>query len=263
MDPDGVIYTVTPTRPVHPSLAQHLASPFVQTVRHADRGGYRVRVGGGRELVWGGLLKMLESTYYPHYKSNRSRRNHKTVAIKGSSRSQGKRVDADLAAYTAGTKPYPKLHRMAQALVDHWRDSGHELVACQVPVQVEYGRVTQADVITRDTLTGRLWLAEIKSGWPVSLERKQGTFAGSLAHVECTKKNIWQLQLLRTQMALEAAGVEFAGASVIQVYETRPDTPIVNESGKRKRAAKGPLKIKVHPQPAWTGREPTSTKKRK
>jgi len=263
------MYAATPTRPLHPSLTRYLHSDFVQTTRHNEDGhgrGYLVTM-GGRQVLCGGLLPLLKARYYAHHKSNRSKRNHKRVAIKGSSAKQGIRVDEDLAAYTAGTKPYAKLHRMAQALVDYWHEAGHELQACQVPVQVEFGRVTQCDVITRHTLTGQLWCFECKTGIPTTLHRKQGTFAHDLKHVDCTGLNIWHLQLLHTRRALEAAGVEIAQSRVIQIYEKRDLKKDVKDvpKGKKKRAKVEPceLVVKVHAPPSWTGVQSAITKKRK
>ena len=193
----------------------------------------------GGTIKCGGLINTLKYRYYPKYKDNRSKRNWKKVKVKGSSSSQGKAVDKQVAASITGKAPR---HPMAKALLDYWHSIGHELQAAQVPVELTDGwmKLTQADVITKDTKTGKLWVWEVKSGQPTGLFVQQGNFLGLLSDVKCTKLHIWHLQLHYTKLALLAAGVNIEEARVIQIKENRGEG----------------LKIKVHEQPEWTKKIP-------
>lgn len=186
----------------------------------------------------GGIHSLLEKTFYSHYKMNRSRRNHKTVHVRGSNSDKGKTVDRQITEWArlGGRGKRPKrLNKLAAALMKHLEDMGHIPQAAQLPVMIpdtRPHRMTQSDLITRDGF-GRLWLWEVKSGYPVGGFRKQGVLDRGVADkkgepVPCTKHSIWQLQLHFTRNALEAAGINIAEARVIQVHEDkRKDKPIV------------------------------------
>ncbi len=242
---------------LHPSLQQHLLSPFTRSVRHNEAGvdgrGYVVTK-AGRSQVCGGLTRLLRARYYSHYKDNRSKRNYKKVAIKGSSAAQGIKVDDDIGQYVAGNKTLDKLHPMARALIEHVEAAGHVMQAAQVPVEVENGRVTQSDLITQNTRTGELWLWEGKTGAPTGLHRKQGFFNGRYNTVPCTKLNQWHLQLMYTRRALESAGVRIAHSRVIQIYEKKDMDK--TKTKKRGRGANTFFVIDEHVPPAWTANHP-------
>lgn len=186
----------------------------------------------------GGIHTLLEKTYYSHYKMNRSRRNHKRVNVRGSNSGKGKTVDRQMTEWArlGGRGKRPKrLNPLAGALMKHLEDIGHIPQAAQLPVMIpdtRPHRMTQSDLITRDGF-GRLWLWEVKSGYPVGGFRKQGVLDRNVVDrkgqpVTCTKHSIWQLQLHFTRTALEAAGIDIAEARVIQVHEDkRKDKPIV------------------------------------
>lgn len=107
------------------------------------------------------------------------------------------------------------------------KNTGHILVAAQVPVRlanVLSVRMTQVDLITMNALTHELEVWEVKSGFPQGFYRKQGFMrCDPIEHVECTKPNIWHLQLRYTQLALEAAlGLQNrTHARVIHAYEKK------------------------------------------
>lgn len=119
--------------------------------------------------MYGGLISALRSKYYWHYNDYKSKRNHKTVKVIGSSIEQGKQVDTDIAAYIEGLRTPEQLHPMAVDLLKFWADKKHTLQAGQVPVVLNgMFRMTQADLITRDA-KGKLWLWEIKTGAPTKI----------------------------------------------------------------------------------------------
>lgn len=222
---------------LHPQLARYLHSSVAQSARYDESVRcYRFRK-QGLERIAGGLHRTLQSTFYPHYKDNRSRRK-RDVQIRGSSKAQGKRVDQEVAMMVEG-RLQKKLHKMTLALLQFWKERKETLQAAQVPVEltVNQTKMTQADLITRDA-QGRLVLYEIKTGAPVGFHVTQDTFqVKSVAHIRCTKKNIWQLQLAYTRMALEqSAGIPIHEAYVIQIYDHRGEG----------------LQIDLHPQPTWT-----------
>jgi hypothetical protein len=243
-----VLFYVTPNiAALHTSLSKHLSSPLAQTARLNDHG--YVIVKSGRPQVCGGLTRLLRARFFAHYKDNRSKRNHKTVRVKGSSAAQGCKVDEDIGLYVAGEKTLKDTHPMACALIEHIESLGHTMQAAQVPVEVEPWRVTQADWLTRDSETGELWLWEVKTGYPVGLHRKQKQFTGAHAGVDCTKLNQWHLQLLYTKRALEAAGVKVAHSRVIQIHEKKDVTP---NKMKRGRGSSAFYVIDKHVPPPWT-----------
>ncbi len=248
-----VIFQAAPINRLHPSLARYLASSFAQSVRHNDADpegrGYVATV-AGRQQVCGGLTRLLRARYYPNYKDNRSKRGRR-VLIKGSSSAQGIQVDTDIGDYIAGNKTVEAVHPMARALIERFEGNGHILQAAQVPVQIEPGRITQADFITLDTRTNKLWLAECKTGIPIGLHTKQGVFKQTYRNVDNTKLNQWHLQLLYTKRSLIASGVDIAESRVVQIYEKRKKrTPA--QKGKRLRGSSTDLIIKEHVPPAWT-----------
>lgn len=251
-----VLFQAAPADRLHPSLRQYLASPFAQSVRLNDShspdggsGGYVV-TNAGRPQVCGGLTRLLRARYYPNYIDNRSKRGRR-VLIKGSSIEQGNQVDADVASYIAGHKTVDSVHPMARALIERFEGNGHIFQAAQVPVSVEMGRITQADFITLDTRTNKLWLIEQKSGHPVGLHTKQGVFERTYRNVDNTKLNQWHLQLLYTKRSLIAAGVNIAESRVVQIYEKKKKRATA-QKGKRLRGPKTDLVIKEHVPPAWT-----------
>lgn len=248
-----VLFQAAPTERLHPSLQKYLASPFAQSVRLNEERGYVV-TNAGRPQVCGGLTRLLRARYYPNYKDNRSKRGRR-VLIKGSSIEQGKQVDSDMGSYIAGHKTIDAVHPMARALIERFEGNGHILQAAQVPVKVEVGRITQADFITLDTRTNKLWLIEQKSGHPVGLHMKQGVFERTYRNVDNTKLNQWHLQLLYTKRSLIEAGVEITESRVIQIYEKKKKrTPA--EKGKRLRGPRTNLEIKEHVPPPWTTTSP-------
>lgn len=193
----------------------------------------------GRTTLMCGLIERIRARHYHHHKRNRSKRNHKRVAVVGSSSAQGKTVDRQLKRAAEGN-PVKKPHPMTARLQAYWAAEGHTLVACQVPVRVRdfFLCMTEADALTMDA-AGRLWLWEVKTGAPVGFHRAQGT----LSHVRgdevpCNGQAIWQLQLHYTRRALEAAGVQICNSRVIQVHEHKKEG----------------LKLQVHAPPEWIHR---------
>lgn len=240
----------------HPSLAAHLSSVEVKSAHFAN-GKYQYSMSGGTRVSCGGLLQMLKGRFYSHYRNTR-RKGRKTQK-KGSSKKLGSRVDDDmklaicdaLGGIEVGeSKPKRyktrKYHPLSMALLNHLHESGHALQAAQVPVVIPgVFKMTQADLITQDRATGQLHLWEVKTGFPVGGFTKQGKLTGT--DVDCTKYNIWQLQLHYTRKSLEAAGVDIANSSVIQVYKDSTQ--------------KQPV-VKVHPSKEWTNQLPVIIPKR-
>lgn len=233
---------------IDPSIEKYAQDRFCKSVDLVKVGKYSKYkfFHSGTEHTSGGLLTLLERTFYSHYQTNRSRRNHKHVMVRGSNDSKGKTVDRQISAWTslggAGQRP-KRLNKLAASLMKHLEDLGHSPQAAQLPVLIPNTRpyrVTQADLITKDGFN-RLWLWEIKTGFPVGGFRKQDVFQHGIVDkngdaVPCTKYNIWQLQLHFTRQALESAGIEIAEARVIQVHEVKN---------------KAEPQIKIHAQPEW------------
>jgi hypothetical protein len=190
----------------------------------------------------GGLLNKIRARHYPQYTQRQQRRHQKTQR-KGSSAKQGKLVDAQL---MASFKVAPT-HRMAIAIMEHFRINKQTLQACQVPCYVNLLQcMTQADVITRDS-RGNLYLYEIKTGYPIGGFHKQGvlrnipsTGVASATGIPNTKMNHWQLQLRYTQLALEQHGVHIHRAYILQVYD------YYNPKTKCKT-----VRLKLHTQADW------------
>ena len=230
---DATLFSAAPLAQLHPALSEYLASAAPQTARlvkiPTDKK-YSVTAyeysKGGRTIRVGGLRKMLEDAYYKHYKDNRSKRKFKTVNVKGSTNVQGKVVDRQLAAACTPEGRAKVKHPMAVHVMQHLNLIGHTVQAGQVPVELVGGscKMTQADLITRDK-NGKLWCIEIKSGMPVGFFHKQGTMTGRLAKhaVDCTKLNIWHLQLAYTRASLVAAGVPVEDSMILQVYEDKKE----------------------------------------
>jgi hypothetical protein len=235
---------------LHASIQAHCKTRFCQSVSIVKGSNQKYKkyrfFHAGMTHEGGGVIGLLERRFYPHYETNRSRRNHKNVMVRGSNSNLGKTVDRQLCAWTvlggAGKRP-KRLNKLAGALMKYLEDIGHTAQAAQFPAVIPNVlplRMTQADLITKDGF-GRMWLWEVKTGFPVGGFRKQDVFQGRITDangmsVPCTKYNIWQLQLHFTRLALESAGIHIDEARVIQVFENK---------------AKAGVQIKVHPQPEW------------
>lgn len=219
---------------MHPALAVYLEGEVARSARYDEKTKcfHYTKGGDGREIQCGGIHNWLRTLFYPHYKNNRSRRNHGSVSIVGSSHQQGVLVDSQLQMVAEGKEvPPKKLHKMTSAILTWLRERGHELQAAQVPVELAQGwsRMTRADLITRCKVDGRLWLWEIKTGFPVGFFRKQGTFSSApLDDVPCTQENIWLLQVHYTHQALCTMArlpIEAGCARVLQVYAKKQGQP--------------------------------------
>lgn len=224
---------------LEPSLWNYLQGEFCRKVRFDTERYMYVLTRGGSQVRFNGLLSQLKWTYYPEYQSNRSKRKYSTY-VKGSNKHEGKNTDKRVCEVIAmGGKRPKRLNKFARVILDYWEDNGHELQAGQVPVEVEqWARITQADAITRHKRTKKLWMWEIKTGYPVGAHRKQGKFKAPLAHVDCTAMNIWELQRHFTVQALIKAGVHISESRVIQVHTDR-------------RNGNEPL-VKIRKPPKWT-----------
>jgi len=218
---------------IHPSIVKHAATRTIQSATFDKEDGKYHYWKTGNTFASGGLLSTLKYNYYPHYQENRSKRKWKKTNIRGSTCAQGKLVDKQIGEYTiAGGKGRPKrVTSMASALLGYWEAMGHIPQVAQLPVEItRWNRMTQADYITRAP-DGRLWLWEVKTGFPVGGFRKQGEFKGEFKGVSCTKYNIWQLQLHFTREGLKKAGVDISESRIIQVHsdKSKKMTIIVHE----------------------------------
>lgn len=231
------MYAVDRDTPLDPTLAAHLASPFVQSVQFNDDFECYTYVKHGVRVHCGGLINKVRREYYPHYK--RTRRRRKTNK-KGSSTVLGKRVDNQVEAYlTQRTKPGNVLARR----VLHYllKEQGHTLQACQVPVFVKrYKCVTQVDLLTLDA-KDRLWMWELKTGYPNM--RSQGTL--KKLDVRNSRLSHWELQRHYTALALKQHKVNVYKSAVLHVYsEYKPKEKRTVVSIKARRAASWSNKIK-------------------
>lgn len=234
---DPVLPFFALTKNPHPSLSQYAQNPAVKSATfNPETGCYRYKA-HGQEISCGGLVNTIKYRFCPHYEDNRSKRRGKRVNVRGSDKKLGKRVDSQLLQYVHVGKRPKRCNPLTAALLDHWHNSGHVLEACQLPVVLGGGwnKMTQADVITRNTLTNQLCLWEVKTGFPVGGFRTQDTFKAPLNKVKCTKYRIWQLQVHYTREGLINGGLFLEAANVIQVYNTK----------------KNGIQIKVHTEEPW------------
>jgi hypothetical protein len=238
-------FALATTEYVSAELARYANESHIARTAHfdVDRKCYAYETEGGVLIRCGGLIEALRVRFFAHVDlaaDVRKKRRH--TKIRGSSASVGKRIDSQLMHYVQSGALVARAHPWSVALVNHWQAMGHTLVAAQLPVCVkQWDKLTQADILTVDRASGRLWLWEVKSGAPVGGYRKNGTFSQApFAGVPCTKYNQWQLQLYFTRKALEeSARLPIAEARVIQIYgEKGKDEPV----------------IKVHDPPSWIPR---------
>ena len=219
-----MLYSCASIDILDPQLARYLHSQVPQTAHFNEETHCFHYTKDQRAVQCGGIHTLLKQVFYPHYQSNRSQRDHARVNVVGSNAAQGQRIDAELDLAVEGKKPTKgKWHRMTLALLEYWKARGHTLQATQVPVELANGwaRMTKADVITRCEADGKLWLWEIKTGYPVGFYREQKKFAAApFKDVACTQQNIWFLQLHYTHQALHtSAGLRIeGGARILQVY---------------------------------------------
>jgi hypothetical protein len=232
-----MLYSCASLESLAPSLVRYLHSKVAQTARFSDETHcFHYTKEDGRSVQCGGIHTLLKALFYAHHQSNRSQRDHARVNVVGSSAAQGQLIDAQLDLAVEGKKPEgrKKWHRMTTALLEFWKARGHTLQATQVPVELAngWGRMTKADVITRCEADGKLWLWEIKTGYPIGFYREQGRFKGvPFQDVPCTQQNIWFLQLHYTHQALHtSAGIHIeGGARILQVYAKKGEKKLLVE----------------------------------
>lgn len=236
------LYSCVSLDEMHPALARYLTSDVPQSARFEEGDHCFHWNRAHMPLKGGGIHKWLKARFYPHHEKKTGKRDKRTKLV-GSSTQQGITVDNQLALAVEGQKPR-RWSAMTRALLDWWKQRGHTLQACQVPVQLvtqswESPRMTKADVITRCEHDGTLWLWEVKTGAPIGLNTKHEFFkAAPLQDVPCTERHIWFLQLHYTHQALETmAGLHIdGGARVIQVHARKGQRNLI---------------IEEHAPPAW------------
>lgn len=217
-----MLYTCCSLESLDPSLERHLHSRTCQSAELVKQGCYHLYQfeAHGQIKRGGGLLSILERTYYPDYERSTARRSKGTL-IKGSSAKIGKQVDSQIANLVEGRIP-KRMHKWAKALKNVFKSLGHTYQAAQVPVVLEpfwSERMAQADLITKDR-NGKLWLWEIKTGMPVAFKKNKGVcFKGT--DIPCTVLGIWLYQVCFTETALKEAGFPIFQSRVIQVYDKR------------------------------------------
>lgn len=212
------------------AIAHYLADPNIASIRPNHPHGY-VYSGGQR----GGLLSLLETTYYPHWKYKKTNYKRKGVkrTRKTSSKEQGLEIMSQLMGYVNDRAAVPT-DDMAYAVAAFMEEKmEHSLVAVELPVLVELlgtERITQADLITSDA-KDRLWMWEIKSGY--KREKKQGDML-RLQKVANKRYEQWELQRYYTHLGLEQHGLKIHKSVVLHVYK----------EGKN-------IAIKKRPVPKW------------
>ena len=218
-----------------PSIKTYLKHSIISTIAFDKKQkSYTVKIRGqcGKRP---GIHNTLRRKHYPKYKH--SKRKQKTNK-KGSSKTQGKSIDHQLNQYIAhGKKPK---HRMVKCLIKYWHSIGHTLEAAQIPVYIkELDCVTQADIITSDK-DGKLWMFEVKSGFPPGGSRKKGSLSGIRPLVPNTVYNHWELQRHYTTKGLKALGMPIHESRVIHVYDEHD-----------KKQDKKVVQVKVRKIPKW------------
>jgi len=218
-----------------PAIGKYLKHDIISTISFdKKKKSYTVKIRGqlGKRP---GIHRTLKQRHYPRYKH--SKRRQKTNK-KGSSIIQGKSIDHQLNQFiSCGKKP---THRMVKHLIKHWYTIGHTLEAAQLPVYIkELDCITQADIITSDK-EGRLWMFEVKSGYPPGGSRKKGSLKGIKPAVPNTVYNHWELQRYYTTKGLQNLGLPIHDSRVIHVYDEHD-----------KKLDKKVVKVKERTIPKW------------
>lgn len=201
------------------TLDAYRAGEFASSAHYDDASKSFTYIEGGVTKRCGGLLSFLAKEYWPHFVEGKSVRK-KWNKGRPSNAEQGIRVDSDLETLARTGALPANAHAMSTALVAHWRERGHTLVAAQLPVLIDAYRMTRADALTE--CKGKLYAWEVKTGMAASLHSKQGVMRAMRTSVPCTKANQWLLQSEYTRGALvRNAGLAIEAGRVIQIYEDR------------------------------------------
>lgn len=190
-----------------------------------DRISYGITINGCKQSCRG-LTSTLQYRFYPTYvrSTSKSGSSHRRRQKKGSSEQLGKIVDKHLTNYVK-TQKRPK-HKMTIAIINFIEQNmEHTIVGAQLPTYIkEFRCITQADLITIDKLN-RLWMIEIKTGYPRGGYRKKGngmlTNIPSKGQIPSTVYNHWQLQCHYTAKGLKECGLPLYNSCIVQAFNER------------------------------------------
>jgi hypothetical protein len=212
------------------SLSRYLKSEFCKNVRFEDDA-FVYKLPNGAKIKKCGIHSKLKKRYYPRFEYRKKRaynRQHKS-----SDTEEGIKVGAEIETYIEkGVLPE---HCFAQAVIDFLeKTKKHHLVASEVPIRVKkLDCITKADILSQDS-RGRLWLWELKCGYPNIGAR--GKLCYPLHSVPNTRFNHYELQRHFTAQAFIASNVNIYKSAVLHVY-TKKD--------------KG-VQVKIRPAASWT-----------
>lgn len=204
------MYALTPKNP-NPNLVKYLSNDLIKSIGF---NGHVYTYSNGKTT--GGIISKLKKIYYPDFevKKRQYRRKNKKNVKGASTRAIGITIDKQLQAYTKiGKKPK---NALAVALVNYLEgECKQKIQAAQVPVFLkQFGRITQADVITEDE-SGNLYMVEVKSGYN---QCKAQGFLKGLKDVPNTIKNHWELQRHYTHKGLVEGGLNIKASYIVNVY---------------------------------------------
>lgn len=200
----------------------------------------------------GGLKAYLARKYLPMgYEQPRRKRSRSIVYKKKSGTDEiGIRVMKGVEEYVANGGVIPQSYTTTKtkigkrvlgfltAITDWLRESGYEMQAAEVPVLFpRLGKMTRADLITKNRQGTDIVVWEIKCGWPPCASSHKLRLNPPLHNVSCAAFNQYYLQAIYTDAGFRKLGLHSDSVKILHCWEeaiecSRKKRRKVEENGK-------------------------------
>ena len=268
---EGTFYSIVPNKKeIHPSLLSYCACPEITRASFDKDSERHVYVtSDGSERACKGLRSYIWTRFIPRdYVRPTRRRSAKIKYSKKSTTAEiGCRVSKFIEVYVErnGAKPLPlrrnatkigkRVYGFSLAIIDWLHKQGYEVQAAELPVVFDkIGRMTRADLITKDRSGEHLVVWEIKCGWPSCAQRHGKRMKPPLQSVSCATFNQWFIQSVYTNAGLLKRGLDSVCVKVLHCWEEEIEfsgNSPKKHKGANKKSTQIVYNVAARPMPEW------------
>lgn len=276
---EGALFSAIPNKDfLHPDLIKYCCYlEKIQASFDHNRGKHVYTTSDGSERVCNGLLSYIHTTFMPNdYKQpKRMRSPDIKYTKKSSSREIGCQVSCNIEAYVRGdcvkfsslfnsiSKIEQRIFKFSTAIINWLNGKGYKLQVAELPVVFEkLGRMTRADLITKDRTGKHLVVWEIKCGWPSKANNHDKRLKTPLNTVSCATFNKWYIQAVYTNAGLKNKGLNSECVKILHCWEEEIE---FSENIPRERNSKKShiiYKVQAYDMPEWAKRLQTDISQR-